>query len=51
MLFVVWIFKKVYTHKMGRGRERRRGRIGSRPHSVSAEPDEGLELMNCEITT
>ena len=38
----------------GRGRERGRHRIwvtGSRIRAVSTEPDVGLELTNCEITT
>ena len=35
----------------GRGRERGRERIPSRLHAVSAEPDAGLELTNCEIMT
>ena len=39
--------------KQGRGREREGGRerIPSRPCAVSAEPDVGLEFMNCEIMT
>ena len=36
---------------MGRGRERGRERIPSRLHTVSAEPDVGLETTNCEIMT
>ena len=35
---------------MGRGRERRE-KIPSRLYAISTEPDVGLELMNCEITT
>ena len=31
-------------------RERERERITSRLHTVSPEPDVGLELTNCEIT-
>ena len=44
-------------HNWGRGREkegergRERGRIPSRLHIVSPEPDSGLELMNHEIMT
>ena len=38
-------------HKLGRGRERGRERIPSRLHTVSAEPDAGLHLMNQEIMT
>ena len=41
--------------ELGRGRERGRVREGeripSRFHAVSAEPNEGLELMNHEIVT
>ena len=37
---------------MSRGRSRERGeRILSTLHAVSAEPDEGLDLTNCEIMT
>ena len=37
---------------MGEGQKKRgRQRIPSRLHAVSAEPDEGLKLMNCEIMT
>ena len=32
------------------GAERRRDRIPSRLHGISAEPDVGLELTNNEIT-
>ena len=35
------------TYPRGRGRERGRERI----HTVSTEPDSGLDLMNCEIMT
>ena len=35
----------------GRGRERGRKRIPSRLHTISAEPNVGLDLMNCEIMT
>ena len=42
--------KTEQTHK-GRGRERGRERIPSRLPTVSAEPDVGLKLMNCEIVT
>ena len=35
----------------GAERERGRARIPSRLHTVSAEPDLGLELKNCEIMT
>ena len=39
--------------EQGRGREKGRGRerIPSRLCIVSAEPDAGLELTNCEIVT
>ena len=33
----------------GRRRERGRERVSSRLHAVSAEPDAGLKLINCEI--
>ena len=39
------------VHAHGRGRERGRERIPSRLRAVSAEPDTGLELVNCEIMT
>ena len=35
----------------GADREGERERIPSRLHTVSTEPDMGLELMNCEIMT
>ena len=35
----------------GRHRERERQRIPSRLHTVSTEPDMGLEIMNHEIMT
>ena len=35
----------------GRERERERKRIPSRPCAISAEPDTGLELTDCEIMT
>ena len=40
-------------HKVGKQRERERGRQGipSRFHTVSTEPDAGLELKNSEIIT
>ena len=37
--------------EQGRGRERRRERIPSRLHTVSVEPDTGLDPMNCEAVT
>ena len=37
-------------HKWVRA-ERRKDRIPSRPHAISAEPNVGLELTNCEIVT
>ena len=33
------------------GAERRRDRISSRLYIINAEPDDGLELINCEIMT
>ena len=41
----------IYFDKRERQRERGRERIPSRFHTVSAEPDAGLELMNCQIMT
>ena len=39
-------FKLILREReMGRRKERERERIPSRPHTVSAEPDVGLELM------
>ena len=35
----------------GRAERRGRERIPSRLRTVSAEPDTGLELVNCEIMT
>ena len=37
--------------EQGRGRERGRERIPSGLHAVSTEPDMGLDLTKCEITT
>ena len=38
--------------RVGEGQRKREGdRIPSRLHTVSAEPDAGLEHMNCEIMT
>ena len=37
--------------EQGRGRDRGRERLLSRLHTVSAEPNEGLELRNREIMT
>ena len=44
------------AHKWGkeqrkREREGERERVLRRLHAISAEPDAGLELMNCEIIT
>ena len=41
------------TCKQGRERERERERerLLSRLHAISAEPDEGIKLTNCKITT
>ena len=51
-------FKFIYSEKERErvstsrgGPERRRDRIPSRLRTISAEPDVGLELTNCEITT
>ena len=37
--------------KWGRGREKGRERIPSRLHTVSTEPNVGLQLTNSEIMT
>ena len=59
-LFSSTFFKCIYferecMHKQGRGgergRERERENISSRLLTVSTEPDAGLELKNCKITT
>ena len=39
------------AHEWGRDRKRQRERIPSRICVISAEPDVGLELTNCEIMT
>ena len=55
MFFNVYIF--IYFERErertsgGRGRERRRDGIPSRLLTVSAEPNTGLDLTNCEIMT
>ena len=36
---------------MEKGRERGRGRLPSRLHAISTEPNTGLELTNCKIMT
>ena len=38
------------VHEWGQ-EQRQRERIPSRLHAVSIEPDEGLDLTNCGITT
>ena len=38
-------------YKQGKGGEKGRERILSGFHTVSAEPDMGLDLTNCEIVT
>ena len=45
--------ESVCVHRRGRGREGEgeTERIPSRLHTVSAEPDAGLELTNYEIMT
>ena len=43
--------KRESTNRWGRGRVRGRERIPSRLPAVSADPDSGLDLVNCEITT
>ena len=41
----------IFERDRERERERERERIPSRLHTVSAEPEAGLKLMNCEIMT
>ena len=43
--------EKENAHKLVWGRKRERIPIPSRLHAVSAEPNVGLELMDCEIMT
>ena len=45
------LFVYLRESKLGKGRERERERIPSRPRTVSAEPDVGLEPTNREIVT
>ena len=49
--FNVYLFLSESERGRGRERERGRERIPSRPRPVSAEPDVGLELTNCEIVS
>ena len=42
-------FERVHVHAWGKGRERER--IPRRLHTVSTEPDTGLDLTYHEITT
>ena len=47
---ISFFFKFIYFERRGRAeRERGRERIPSRLHTVSAEPNVGLELTNHEI--
>ena len=56
-ILTLFLFKFIYLFlresKVGIGAEREgeRERIPSRHHTVSAEPDVGLKLMNREIMT
>ena len=45
-----YLFEREREQARARQRERER-EIPSRHHSVSTEPDVGLELTNCEIMT
>ena len=47
LFFQIYFLKFIYFEGVGRGRER----IPNRLQAVSAEPDMGLELTNCEIMT
>ena len=44
-------FERESAHDEGKGRETGTQRIPSRHHTVSPEPDTGLELMNYEFVT
>ena len=48
--FILFSNKCFFKCLFLREKERARRRIPSRLHAVSAEPDEGLELTNSEIT-
>ena len=50
LLFFLCFFKGLFTLG-GRGRERGRDRILSRLHTVSTDPNAGLQPMNCKIVT
>ena len=45
------VFKNIFEIEIECEWGRNRERILSRLHSVSTEPDAGLEVMNCEIMT
>ena len=50
----VYLFLRERKHTWGKGREREgdtESEAGSRLLAVSAKPDAGLELTNCEIMT
>ena len=50
--FFKFIFReREREHEQRRGREKGRKEIPRRLHAVSAEPNVGLELTNCEIMT
>ena len=54
--FILFILKENESEserecEQGKGRERGRERIPSRLHTVSVEPNMGLEPTNCEIMT
>ena len=44
-MFILREQESVHTYEQGRGRERERGRIPSRLHTISTEPYMGLNLM------
>ena len=50
-MFIYFERERPSTSKGGAERERGRHRIPSRLHTVSTEPDMGLELMNGDIVT
>ena len=47
--FLIYLRERDRENMQGRGSKRRRERLPSRLHTVSAEPDERLHLMNGEV--
>ena len=50
IFFMLIHFEREHTREQGR-EERKGERIPSRFHTVSTEPNSGLDLTNCEILT